>query len=109
MTHTSLTINELVCIDAYAENGMKGYKIAQKIKRSPQKVYDVLNAIKSGKSVKDYYEQTQENMKRRGAKRKDLSDDDLSYVTDKVSQGWTPDVIIGRGERSTQHVFQNFI
>lgn len=88
---------------------MKGYKIAQKIKRSPQKVYDVLNAIKSGKSVKDYYEQTQENMKRRGAKRKDLSDDDLSYVTDKVSQGWTPDVIIGRGERSTQHVFQNFI
>lgn len=53
MTHTNLTINELVCIDAYAENGMKGYKIAQKIKRSPQKVYDVLNAIKSGKSVKD--------------------------------------------------------
>jgi transposase len=38
-------------------------------------------------------------MKRRGAKRKDLSDDDLPYVTDKVSQGWTPDVIIGRGER----------
>lgn len=36
MTHTNLTINELVCIDAYAENGMKGYKIAQKIKRSPQ-------------------------------------------------------------------------
>lgn len=33
---TNLTINELVCIDAYAENGMKGYKIAQKIERSPQ-------------------------------------------------------------------------
>lgn len=42
----------------------------RKIKRSLQKVYDVIKTIKSGSSVKDYYEQTQENMKRRGAKRK---------------------------------------
>lgn len=45
----------------------------RKIKRSLQKVYDVIKTIKSGSSVKDYYEQTQENMKRRSAKRKDLS------------------------------------
>lgn len=51
----------------------------RKINRSLQKVYDVIKTIKSGSSVKDYYEQTQENMKRRGAKRKDLSDNDLSY------------------------------
>ncbi|OOL80752.1 hypothetical protein BWX42_02245 [Dolosigranulum pigrum] len=38
MTHTNLAINKLVCIDAYAENGMKVYKIAQKIKRSLQYV-----------------------------------------------------------------------
>lgn len=40
----------------------------RKINRSLQKVYDVIKTIKSGSSVKDYYEQTQENMKRRGAK-----------------------------------------
>ena len=53
---------------------------------------------KKGLSIQDYHENYKKNNSKYEAKTKQLSDQEYDYVLDKVSKGWTPDVIVGRGE-----------
>ncbi|MCZ1740093.1 IS30 family transposase, partial [Enterococcus faecium] len=51
-----------------------------------------------GKKALDYYRQYKQNKSRCGRRSTVLSDEQSTYVQEKVAQGWSPDVIIGRGE-----------
>ena len=53
---------------------------------------------KKGLTIQDYHENYKKNKSKCGAKIKQLSGKEYDYVLDKVSKGWTPDVIVGRGE-----------
>lgn len=46
----------------------------------------------------DYYRQYKQNKSRCGRRSTVLSDEQSTYVQEKVAQGWSPDVIIGRSE-----------
>ena len=49
-------------------------------------------------SIQDYHENYKKNKSKFGAKTKQLSKEECDYVLDKINKGWTPDVILGRGE-----------
>ena len=53
---------------------------------------------KKGLSIQDYHENYNKDKSKYEAKTKQLSSKEYDYVIDKVSKGWTPDVILGRGE-----------
>ena len=53
----------------------------------------------TGKTIAQYLKQYQRNKRRCGRKPMTLPDDEVSYITKQVSQGWTPDTIIGRSEK----------
>lgn len=59
----------------------------------------MLNWLKTGQSIQAYYNRYKANKRQCGAKKIQLSSQDTTYIQEKVSQGWTPDVIIGRQER----------
>lgn len=92
MTYNHISIDELTWIEAYWERGEKVAFIAQKLNRSLQTIYNVINLLKQGHTVQEYYT-------RCGAKKKILSQEDVEYVREKNQEGWTPDVIIGCNER----------
>lgn len=98
MTYTHLTPNELVMIEAYYQERKPVSKIALSLKRSRQTIYNVIDFLKSGKSVSDYWENYQMNKARCGRHSTILPEEQRAYVQRMVRQGWTPDVIMGRGE-----------
>ena len=99
MAYTHLTMKELSWIETYYETGLKPYKIAQKIGRSNQPVYNVVTFLKEGGTVIEYFDQYKQNKSKCGAKKKTFTRKQTQYIKDKVSEGWTPDVIIGRAEK----------
>src|SRR5699024_3279057 len=98
MAYTHLTMKELGWIETYFEIELPVQKIAQKIERSRQTVYNVVNYLKSGGSIQEYFDRYKANKKKCGAKKKELLPHQVTYVKDKIKAGWTPDVIIGRNE-----------
>ena len=98
MTYTHLTTEELVWIEEYHIIGKPVKEIAKKLSRSLQTIYNVIHYISKGNSIQDYYRRYQENKRRCGAKKKQLTGEQIQYIQSKVSTGWTPDVIIGRQE-----------
>lgn len=102
MTYTHLSTDELVIIESHFKQKTPVTQIAESIKRSRQTVTNVISYLKDGHSALEFYQRYQENKKRCGRKRVELSKAESTYVKEKVSQGWTPDVIIGRGESSIQ-------
>lgn len=76
--------------------GIIPYKIAEKLGRSNQPIYNVVNCLKEGGTVCDYFERSQQNKSKCGAKKKIFT---KKRIKDKVSEGWILDVIIGRGEK----------
>ena len=99
MAYTHLTMKELSWIETYYDTGLKPYKIAQKIGRSNQPVYNVVTFLKEGGTVIEYFDQYKQNKSKCGAKKKTFTRKQTQYIKDKVSEGWTPDVIIGRAEK----------
>lgn len=98
MTYTHLTPNELVLIEAYFQEHMPVSKIAQALNRSRQTIYKVIHFFKTGKSTLDYLGHYQKNKSHCGRRCIVLPKEQEEYVQKMVSQGWTPDIIIGRGE-----------
>ena len=98
MTYTHLTTDELVMIEAYFHQGTPVAIIAARLKRSRQPIYNVINFLKLEHTVLDYYTRYQQNKKRCGRRKIVLPQKQLAYIQDKVAQGWTPDVIVGRAE-----------
>ncbi len=97
MTYTHLTPNELVMIDAYYQENKPMSKIARSLKRSRQTIYDVIGFLKTGKSALDW-ENYQKNKAHCGRRSIVLPKEQRAYVQRMVGQGWTPDVMIGRGK-----------
>ena len=99
MTYTHLSTNEIVLIEAYAQNEIPVSHIARQLGRARQTIHNVVTYLREGYRAIDYVQRYQANKQRCGRRPTVLSATDQAYVTDKVGDGWTPDVIIGRQER----------
>ena len=96
MTYIHLTPDELVLIEAYFHTNQSVSKVAIFLNRSKQTIYNVYHALASGKNALDYYKQNKAHCGRRPIV---LPNHQTSYIQKKVTQGWTPEVIIGRSEQ----------
>lgn len=99
MSYTHLTKTELVFIEEYHEIGLTGRKIAKKLTRGHETIYRVIRQLKKGLKAIDIYRQYKKNKLKCGCKRITLPPDEKEYINEKVQEGWTPDVIIGRKEK----------
>jgi len=100
MTYTHLTTDELVMIESYYHKNISVAKIAIYLNRTRTPIYTVINFLKEGHTALEYYQQYKENKRRCGRHRIVLPKKQQAYIKDKIAQGWTPDVIIGRAEES---------
>lgn len=98
MTYTHLTPDELVMIEAYVKAHQSVTKTAQMLKRSRQTIYTVYAYLKDGHTALEYYQNYKKNKAKCGRRSIILPAEQVGYIRKKVVQGWTPDVIIGRGE-----------
>ena len=98
MAYTHLTMEDLGWIETYHTIGLSASKIANKLERSKQPVCNVVNYLKQGYTIQDYYARYKKNKSNCGARRKTFTGKEIRYIKDKVASGWTPDVIIGRQE-----------
>ena len=98
MTYKHLTTRELTLIANFWHQGTKAYQAAKLLNRSQETIYRVYRFLDSGKTIAQYLKAYQRNKHRCGRKPMTLPDDEVSYITKQVSQGWTPDTIIGRSE-----------
>ena len=100
MAYTHITMKELGWIEIYNEMGLKPPKIAKKLGRSNQPIYNVVTFLKEGGTIIEYFNRYKKNKSQCGAKKKTFSKKQTQYIKDRVSDGWTPDVIIGRAEKN---------
>lgn len=98
MTYTHLSTDELVIIESYFHQNVSVSKISKLIGRARQTVHNVVAFLKSGHTVLDYYSRYKANKKRCGRRPTVLSAAQQAYVEEKVTQGWSPDVLVGRQE-----------
>lgn len=98
MTYTHLSTDELVIIESYFHQNVSISKISRLIGRARQTVHNVVAILKSGHTALDYYSRYKANKKRCGRRPTVLSAAQQAYVKEKVVQGWTPDVMVGRQE-----------
>ncbi len=99
MTYNHLTISELSFIQNFWNQGVKAYIVAKTLKRSAETIYRVFRFLDAGNSISEYYENYRANKSKSGRKPIVLPNDELEYIKEKVSLGWTPDTIIGRNEK----------
>src|SRR5699024_8517014 len=100
ISYTYLTKTELVFIEEYHELGHTGRKIAKKLQRGHETIYRVIRQLGQGMTAMDIFLQYQANKARCGRKKIQLTSNEKEYIKEKVRDGWTPDVIVGRKERS---------
>ena len=93
MTYTHLTTNELTIIAHSFVQKLKAYRVAQMINRCAENVYRVYRYLETGASIADYQDHYMRNKQRCGRKRTQLSLAELTYINDKIAQGWTADAI----------------
>ena len=98
MTYTHLTMDELCWIELYFDHSTPVKMIAQKLSRSLQTIYNVVNALRAGQTIQEYYEKYRENKHRCGRRKLILSPEDISYIHQKQDQGWAPDVLVHHPE-----------
>ena len=99
MTYNHLTISELSFIQNFWNQGVKAYIVAKTLKRSAETIYRVYRFLDARNSISEYYENYRANKSKSGRKLIVLPNDELEYIKEKVSLGWTPDTIIGRNEK----------
>src|SRR5699024_12528855 len=56
------------------------------------------NFLKKGGTASKYFDRYKQNKSKCGAKKKTFTSRQTQYIKSRVADGWTPDVIIGRGE-----------
>ena len=100
MTYTHLTPNELVMIEAYFHQETLVAIVAKQLKRGRQTIYNVYNFLKCGGTALEYFEQYKENKRRCGRTEIIFPTEEKEYIAKRSTEGWTPDVIIGRAERT---------
>ena len=102
MTDTHLSTDELVFIEAYFHQETPISQIAKRLGHARQTVHNDIAYLRAGHSALDYYQRYKANKQRCGRKQTRLPVDQHAYVTGKVAQGWTLDVIAGRRDRKIQ-------
>jgi IS30 family transposase len=100
MTYTHLTINEITLIESYEKQKLSVKEIANRLSRSLQPIYNVVNFLRKGHNAKDYLQRYQSNKKNCGRKHIVFTDEEKKYVQNKLELGWNPEVILGRNEKS---------
>ncbi|ERT34720.1 hypothetical protein O992_01556, partial [Enterococcus faecium NEF1] len=100
MTYTHLTPNELVMIEAYFHQETPVAIVAKQLKRGRQTIYNVYNFLKCGGTALECLEQYKENKRRCGRTEIIFPAEEKEYIAKRSTEGWTPDVIIGRAERT---------
>ncbi|MCB5954429.1 IS30 family transposase [Enterococcus sp. CWB-B31] len=98
MTYTHLTPNELVMIEAYFNTQQPVAQVAKRLGRARQTIYNVYHFLAAGYTALEYYQQYKAHKSRCGRRSIVLPDEQKDYIQTKVTQGWTPDVLIGCGE-----------
>ncbi|MGM8184426.1 transposase, partial [Enterococcus italicus] len=98
MIYTHLTPTELVMIEAYFNQMHSVSKVAKRLQRSRQTIYNVYRFLKNGGNAMSYYKQYKKNKSNCGRRPIVLPDEQQEYIQKKVVQGWAPDVLIGRAE-----------
>ena len=73
MAYNHLTINELIWIEQYHLEKVSVAKIAKKLNRTRQTIYNVINFIKDGHTIIDFHERYKKNKSKCGRKKKELS------------------------------------
>src|SRR5690625_5291271 len=72
----------------------------------------IIRKIKQGKTVIEIYSEYKQNKRKCGRKPIELPQDEIRYINEKLSEDWTPDVIIGRKEKpiscSTKTLYRLF-
>ena len=91
MTYHHLTAVELTMIANCYDQGVKAYRVAQILTRSPETIYRIYRFLTAGHTITEYCEQYRDNKQRCGRKRAQLPADEVAYIKAKVAEGWTPD------------------
>lgn len=87
-------------IESYYHKNIPVAKIAVYLKRTRIPIYNVINFLKEGHTVFEYYQKYRGNKKRCRRRKIVLLKKQQAYIKEKVTQGWMPDIIIGRAEES---------
>ena len=95
MTYTYLTTNELVMIEAYYQENIKVSDILKALGRSKQTIYNVINYLKEGHFVYDYYKRYKVNKKGCGRNKTSLSQAEKDFIQTHLDLSWSLDVIKG--------------
>lgn len=90
--------NDLVMIESYHRQNTPQAIIAACPNRSRQPIYNVINFLKFGHTVLDFYTRYKKNKKRSGWRKIVVPKKHLAYIQEKVAQGWATNVIVGREE-----------
>lgn len=98
MAYKHLNTDELTFIESYYHQNLSVKEIAKRLKRSRQTIYNVINALKTGITALEYYQEYKQRKSNCGRHRIVLPENQSAYIREKVADGWTPDIIIGRGE-----------
>ncbi len=96
MAYTHLNTDELTFIDSYYHQNLS----VKEISSTRQTIYNVINAFKSSMSALEYYQEYKQRKSNCGRHRMVLPEEQADYIREKVADGWTPDTIIGRCERT---------
>lgn len=100
MTYKQLNTRELTLIADFWNQGTKAYQTAKLLKRSQETIYRIYRFLDSGKTIEQYLNQYQRNKRRCGRKQTKLPPGEVEYIHTQIRNGWTPDTIIGRAERT---------
>ena len=95
MTYTYLTTNELVMIEAYYQENIKVSDILKALGSSKQTIYNVINYLKEGHFVYDYYKRYKVNKKGCGRNKTSLSQAEKDFIQTHLDLSWSLDVIKG--------------
>ena len=95
MTYTHLTTNELVMIEAYYQENIKVSDILKALGSSKQTIYNVINYLKEGHFVYDYYKRYKVNKKGCGRNKTSLSQAEKDFIQTHLDLSWSLDVIKG--------------
>lgn len=85
-------------IESYYHQNISVAKIVTYLNRTRTPIYTVITFLKEGYTALECYQQYKENKRRCGRHRIVLPKKQQAYIQEKVTQGWSPDVIIGRAE-----------
>lgn len=96
MTYTHITTDELALIQSYYKANTAVSFIATSLKRSRETIYKVIRAFKNGVTALEYYQNYKRNKKMCGCKKSVYTENEVNHILNRVSQGWSPDVIYGR-------------